>query len=118
MLFSSRKDASARKTTTKHEIALDGVHERVKAVFDNLLERQDYDLDTGFLELGGDSLKLVECACQLEEVFHIKLDVTQVGLNASVNGIAELIQHNLLEGNGKAIKINLQDECTLDPSIA
>ncbi len=118
VLFSSRKDASARKTTTNHEIALGGIHEKVKAVFDNLLERKDYGLDKGFLELGGDSLKLVECACQLEEVFHINLDVTQVGLNASVNGITELIQHDLLEGNGTAIKVNLQDECTMDPSIA
>ncbi len=117
VLFSSRKDASARKTTTNHDVALGGVHERVKAVFDNLLERQDYDLDKGFLELGGDSLKLVECACQLEEVFHVKLDVTQVGLYSSVNGIAELIKRNLLEGNGKAIKVNLQEECTLHPSI-
>ena len=118
VLFSSRKNASAREKTTSPETALNGIHEKVKSVFDNLLERQDYDLDTGFLELGGDSLKMVECACQLEEVFHINLDVTQVGLNASVNGIAELIQHNLLEGNGKAKKVNLQDECTLDPSIA
>ena len=69
------------------------------------------------MELGGDSLKLVECVCRLEETFQIVLDVSRISLNASVNGIAELIENQVLEGNGNAIKIDLQKECTLDASI-
>lgn len=114
----SNNSASAQENAALPSIAPDGIHEKVKAVFDQLLEREDYDLDAGFLELGGDSLKLVECVCRLEETFHIMLDVSRISLDASVNGIAELIENQVMEGNGTAIKIDLHKECTLDASIA
>jgi thioester reductase-like protein len=117
VLFSSRENASANQKTTVPETTIDGIHEKVKAVFDALLETGVYDLDTGFLELGGDSLKLVECACQLEETFHIALDITEIGMNASVNGISEYIRTKMLEGNRSTKKIDLREECYLDKSI-
>ena len=117
VLFSSRENTSASQKTTIPEITVDGIHEKVKAVFDTLLETGAYDLDTGFMELGGDSLKLVECACLLEDTFHIKLDITEIGMNASVNGISEYIQTKMLEGNRSIKKIDLREECYLDSSI-
>ncbi|NLA15644.1 MAG: AMP-binding protein [Bacteroidales bacterium] len=115
---SASASALARENSALSQIAPDGIHEKVKAVFNELLEREDYDPNAGFLELGGDSLRLVECVCRLEETFHIKLDVNQISLNTSVNGITELIENYVLEGNGNVIKIDLHKECTLDPSIA
>lgn len=117
VLFSSRDNASARYKTTAPETSLDGIYAKVKTVFDTLLETDTYDLDTGFLELGGDSLKLVECACLLEETFHIGLDITEIGMNASVNGISDYIRIKMLEGSGNVKKINLQEECHLDDSV-
>lgn len=118
VLFSTRENASARKKTTAPVNATDGIHAKVKAVFDTLLETDTYDHNTGFLELGGDSLKLVECACQLEEIFHIGLDITEIGMNASVNGIAGYIQDKILQGNANVKRTNLQEELYLDSSIA
>ena len=117
MLFSSRNNASARQKTTVPETSPDGIHAKVREVFDTLLETQNYDLDTGFMELGGDSLKLVECVYHLEEAFNIGLDITEMGTNASVNGIAAYIQNKMLQGSGNSKKINLQEECYLDSPV-
>jgi thioester reductase-like protein len=114
MLFSSRNNASARQKTTVPETSPDGIHAKVREVFDTLLETQNYDLNTGFMELGGDSLKLVECVYHLEEAFNIGLDITEMGTNASVNGIAAYIQNKMLQGSAISKKINLQEECYLD----
>ena len=117
VLFSSRNNASARQKTTVPETSPDGIHAKVREVFDTLLETQNYDLDTGFMELGGDSLKLVECVYHLEEAFNIGLDITEMGTNASVNGIAAYIQNKMLQGSAISKKINLQEECYLDDSM-
>lgn len=117
MLFSSRNNASARQKTTVPETSPDGIHAKVREVFDTLLETQNYDLNTGFMELGGDSLKLVECVFHLEEAFNIGLDITEMGTNASVNGIAAYIQDKMLQGSANRKKINLQEECYLDDEM-
>ena len=117
MLFSSRNNASARQKTTVPETSPDGIHAKVREVFDTLLETQNYDLNTGFMELGGDSLKLVECVFHLEEAFNIGLDITEMGTNASVNGIAAYIQNKMQQGSANRKKINLQEECYLDDSM-
>lgn len=117
VLFSSKSHAGARKTAPDPHTALDGIHQKVKAVFDSLLERDDYDPDAGFLELGGDSLRLVECVFRIEEAFGITLDVTKIGPNASVNVLAQYVQSHLLEGGGMGMKTDLQQECTLDDAI-
>lgn len=118
VLYSSKDNAGAQKKVLDPHMALDGIYEKVKAVFDTLLEKQDYDPDAGFLELGGDSLRLVECVCRIEEEFCITLDVNKIGPNASVNAIAQYVQNHLLEGGGMGMKIDLLKECTLDESIA
>ena len=117
MLFSSRNNASARQKTTVPETSPDGIHAKVREVFDTLLETQNYDLNTGFMELGGDSLKLVECVFHLEEAFNIGLDITEMGTNASVNGIAAYIQDKMQQGSANRKKINLQEECYLDDEM-
>ena len=117
MLFSSRNNASARQKTTVPETSPDGIHAKVREVFDTLLETQNYDLNTGFMELGGDSLKLVECVFHLEEAFNIGLDITEMGTNASVNGIAAYIQNKMQQGSANRKKINLQEECYLDDEM-
>ncbi len=117
MLFSSRNNASARPKTTVPETSPDGIHAKVREVFDTLLETQNYDLNTGFMELGGDSLKLVECVFHLEEAFNIGLDITEMGTNASVNGIAAYIQNKMQQGSTNRKKINLQEECYLDSPV-
>ncbi|MFA5288916.1 MAG: thioester reductase domain-containing protein, partial [Bacteroidales bacterium] len=117
VLFSSRNNKGARPKTTVPETSLDGIHAKVREVFETLLETQNYDPDTGFMELGGDSLKLVECVYHLEETFHIGLDITELGTNASVNGIAAYIQNKMLQGGGNIKKVNLQEECHLDDSV-
>ena len=117
VLFSSKENKGAGQKTTVPETTMDGIHAKVKEVFDSLLENTNYDPDTGLMELGGDSLKLVECVYQLEETFHIVLDITQIGMNASVNGIAEYIQNKMLKGDMSVKEINLQKECHLDNSI-
>ena len=117
MLFSSRNNPSARQKTTVPETSPDGIHAKVREVFDTLLETQNYDIDTGFMELGGDSLKLVECVFHLEEAFNIGLDITEMGTNASVNGIAAYIQNKMQQGSANRKKINLQEECYLDDSM-
>ena len=69
------------------------------------------------MELGGDSLKLVECVFHLEEAFNIGLDITEMGTNASVNGIARYIQDKMQQGSANRKKINLQEECYLDDEM-
>jgi len=118
VLYSSRTNNSANQQTTVPETTMDEIHAKVKEVLDTLLENKNYDPDTGFMELGGDSLKLVEFVYHLEETFNIVLDITQIGTNSSFNGIVAYIQNKMLNGKGNDKKINLQEACYLHESIA
>lgn len=118
VVFSSRNYKSDEPSPReKKETTIDAIHATVKSIFDTLLENDNYNLNTSFLELGGDSLKLVECACELEELFHINLDITELSFNPSVNGISEYIEHKIVNGNDKQKQIDLNTECYLDENI-
>lgn len=73
-------------------------------------------LEDSFLELGVDSLEMMELMCSLEEQFHVTLDLRQVVAAPSVHEIAAYLS-DLLNGRTEARATDLRGECVLDGDI-
>lgn len=91
---------------------------QVKAVFEKVLNIEQYSLTDSFLELGGDSLMGFELVSKIEERFHVKLDLREVLLDSSVSGVANYVRRTLAGAKGASKAVDLEQECNLDASIA
>lgn len=86
---------------------------QVKAVFEKVLNIEQYSLTDSFLELGGDSLMGFELVSKIEERFHVKLDLREVLLDSSVSGVANYVRRTLAGAKGASKAVDLEQECNL-----
>lgn len=88
----------------------------VRALFQQMLKQQDFSDEDSFLELGGDSLRMMELLCCLEQRLNITVDLRKIVAHPCVSGVAAYVQR-LLSGAEIQLELNLWDECRLDDSI-
>ncbi|MCC8028621.1 MAG: thioester reductase domain-containing protein [Lachnospiraceae bacterium] len=90
---------------------------QVHSTFQRVLKIDQFSLTDSFLALGGDSLMGFELIHNIEEKYHIKLDLRELLRDASVTGITRYI-HSVLSGTtGRGKAVNLASECRLDERI-
>ncbi|MCD7866143.1 MAG: thioester reductase domain-containing protein [Clostridiales bacterium] len=90
---------------------------QVRSTFQRVLKIDQFSLNDSFLALGGDSLMGFELIHNIEEKYHIKLDLRELLRDASVTGITQYI-HSVLAGTkGRGRSVNLSAECRLDERI-
>ncbi|MCD7922400.1 MAG: thioester reductase domain-containing protein [Clostridiales bacterium] len=90
---------------------------QVRSTFQRVLKIDQFSLTDSFLALGGDSLMGFELIHNIEEKYHIKLDLRELLRDASVTGITRYI-HSVLAGTkGRGRAVNLSAECRLDERI-
>ncbi|MCD8046168.1 MAG: thioester reductase domain-containing protein [Clostridiales bacterium] len=95
----------------------DEIFIQVRSAFQKVLKIDQFSPTESFLALGGDSLMGFELINNIEEKFHIKLDLRELLRDSSVAGITRYI-HSVLSGaSGRTKAINLKKECRLDDSI-
>ncbi len=88
----------------------------IRSIFESLLPGMEFGDEDSFMEMGGDSLRMMELVCDLEEDLDISIDLREVVADPSVKGISLYISA-LLEGNVERIKTDLRKECVLDEKI-
>ena len=90
---------------------------QVKSVFEKVLGIDQYSLTDSFLELGGDSLMGFELVHNMEQKFHVKLDLRELLQDSSVSGVAAYIRRVLSGGKSAGKITNIAQDCQLDESI-
>lgn len=88
----------------------------IRNIFESILPDKDFDLDDSFMEMGGDSLLMMELVCELENDLDITIDLREVIASPSIRGISDYIS-KLINGDLESIKTNLREECFLDNKI-
>lgn len=95
----------------------DDIYIQVRSVFQKVLKLEQFNLNDSFLELGGDSLTGFELINNMEQKFHIKLDLRELLRDSSVVGVTSYIHRVLSGGKGTGKSVNLSNECRLDEAI-
>ena len=115
----AEENSAQKRTATAPKLSemTDDLSRQVKAVYDRILNIDQYSLNESFLELGGDSLKGYELLQNMEEKFHVKLDLRELLQDSSVNGVTRYLRRVLAGRKASGRKIKLADECVLDESI-
>jgi acyl carrier protein len=89
-----------RKTKLKFEvnqmkgtdITCDGIAEALKAIWADALQREEFDVNDNFLDLGGDSLSAMLCISRIREAYNVELTLEDFFLDhATVVGFAKVI---------------------------
>ena len=88
----------------------------VRELFSALMPGTEFGLEDSFLELGVDSLEMIELICTLEEQFHVTLDLREVVAAPTVCGIAAYLS-DLLNGRTGERTTDLRGECVLAEDI-
>ena len=88
----------------------------VRELFSALIPGTEFGLEDSFLELGVDSLEMIELICTLEEQFHVTLDLREVVAAPTVCGIAAYLS-DLLNGRTGERTTDLRGECVLAEDI-
>ncbi|MCC8141395.1 MAG: thioester reductase domain-containing protein [Lachnospiraceae bacterium] len=97
----------------------DEIFNQVRSSFQKLLKIDQFNPNESFLSLGGDSLMGFELVNNIEERFHIELDLRELLRDSSVIGITKYV-HSVLGDARVASKtkpVNLANECRLDEDI-
>ncbi len=97
----------------------DDIFIQVRQAFQKVLKIDQFSPNESFLSLGGDSLMGFELINNIEQRFHIELDLRELLRDSSVIGITRYI-HSVLGDARVAIKnkpVNLAAECRLDDDI-
>lgn len=109
--------AARRKRVTLPENAKpEDVRPVIRGIFEQLLPGVGFGPDDSFMEMGGDSLHMMELVCELENDLGINIDLREVVAEPTVNGISGYIC-DLLNGDVKSRTVNLRRECRLDADI-
>lgn len=95
----------------------DDIYLQVMSVFQKVLKIEQFNLTDSFLELGGDSLTGFELISNMEQKFHIKLDLRELLRDSSVIGVTRYIHRVLAGAKGAGRSVNLSNECRLDETI-
>jgi len=92
------------------------IHDAVRAMFEKLLPVAEFDDDQSFLELGGDSLAMVELVCDLEHNLGFEIDLRQAAAEPTVAGLTKYVCA-VISGEDALKKLDLRSECVLDDDI-
>ncbi len=67
------------------------IEEQMVTIWKEVLKRNEIGINHDFFELGGNSIKTIFIVNEIEKVFGIRLNVTQVFLNSTIEGLSLLI---------------------------
>ena len=88
----------------------------IERIFRSLLPGTDFGPHDSFLALGGDSLRMMELVCGLEQALDVHIDLRQVAADPTAAGIAAYISA-LLNGGAAGAGTDLRAQCRLDEDI-
>ncbi len=88
----------------------------VRELFRRVLPQHQFGDQDSFLELGGDSLRMMELVCALEQSLGVSLDLREIIASPTVAGVAEYLRR-VLKGEAQGRNLSLREECFLDPAI-
>ena len=129
VLYSSRRQGTAAASAKKSEPAPrqkvtlppDATPEQIQpiitGIFREVLPGVTYGPEDSFLELGGDSLRMMELVCDLEHDLGVNIDIRCIAAEPTVSGISNYLSA-LLAGREKEFQPDLRAECVLPEEIA
>lgn len=88
----------------------------IQGIFQSLLPGKEFGPTDSFLELGGDSLRMMELVCSLEQDLGVSIDLRKIAAKPTVAGISAYISR-LLRGSSDDDAVDLRAECVLDKDI-
>lgn len=94
----------------------DEIRDAVREMFERLLPVAEFKDDQSFLELGGDSLAMVELVCELENSLGFEIDLRQAAAEPTVDGLTKYVCA-VISGEDTYGKTDLRAECVLDDDI-
>lgn len=112
----SEAAAPRMKVSLPPDAAPEQVAPVIREIFRSLLPGDDFGPEDSFLELGGDSLRMMELVCSLEQDLGVAIDLRQVAAAPTVAGISAYIS-GLLRGDDGASSLDLRAECVLPEEI-
>ena len=88
----------------------------IQELFASLLPNVRFGPDDSFLELGGDSLRMMELVCGLENDLGVPVDLRRIAATPTVAGISAYLS-SLLNGTDALNQTDLRRECVLPEDI-
>ncbi len=88
----------------------------IRDIFASLLPGVDFGPEDSFLELGGDSLGMMELIANMESELQVTIDLREIVASPTVAGISQYLS-DLLNGRSGSYKTDLRAECVLDADI-
>lgn len=86
---------SHKKTDIEEPNEIEG---KIKTLFCELLELEDVSIYDNFFMIGGHSLLAIELAAGIQDVFNIKIMISDIYTgNSSINEIAKIVEQNIRE---------------------
>lgn len=112
-------DTSAASELEQLNITVDkeNIPASIRNIFEALLPGREINDHDSFLEMGGDSLRMMELVCELERQLHITVDLREIIADPTIAGISDYLTH-LVNGDTDSRKLDLRAECVLDADIA
>lgn len=89
----------------------------ISAIFREVLPGVSFGPNDSFLTLGGDSLRMMELVCGLEQDLGINIDIRCIAADPTVSGISAYLSA-LLSGRERDFQPDLRAECVLPAEIA
>lgn len=129
LLYSSRSSGNATNpqqsapavSRQKIELPPNATPEQIQpiisAIFREVLPGVSFGPNDSFLTLGGDSLRMMELVCGLEQDLGINIDIRCIAADPTVSGISAYLSA-LLSGRERDFQPDLRAECVLPAEIA
>ena len=128
-LFSSRSSGTAptevsassalhqrEKVTLPPNASPEQIQPVITDIFREVLPGVTFGPKDSFLTLGGDSLRMMELVCELEQDLGVRIDIRCIAADPTVAGISRYLSA-LLAGREKEFHPDLRAECVLPPEI-
>lgn len=109
-------EAERKKVVLPENPSPEDVRPIVRNMFELLLPGTEFGPEDSFMEKGGDSLRLMELVCELENDLDINIDLREIAAAPTIEGISGYISA-LLNGDVKSRKLDLRAECRLDEDV-
>ena len=123
VLFSTRRNGNNNQlpaSLVRMEISpyasAEEIQPVIREIFETLLPGVKFGLEDSFLELGGDSLGMMELIASLESTLQITIDLREIVASPTVAGISQYLS-DLLSGRSERQRADLRAECVLDQDI-
>jgi len=102
------KNVRAESINQKEYVApRNDLEKKLVAIYEEVLGKEKIGVKDDFFALGGHSLKAVQAITKVQGEFDVKLDLQELYLNATIEGIAEELNKILLiklQGSEEAIE--------------